>query len=828
MNSNQPFAPAIQQNYLGRSTSKPRQNHAKKTGSASAASQDGGGGSKDDVSQPVAINQTGHKHAKPAASQSTLRCDRLPSEIRPFLDSVDILSSTPPVHTSGLMGPPVTVGPLATGFHWMDDSESDSCLVCQTKFAWNRRQHHCRICGSLVCGQCSQERECPTKLVHDQPTSASLFWRQTKSAMTFIGLAKAKAPPSPPQNGAADVVKARACRNCQIKIQQQDSLKLYRLMESILTKEHQYAQFLDLRLWGDLAKRGPDWQRLVAIFWQALAQSQHFVTNPWIKRYRNATDLQKKVQTLLLWANQPLFAGHYCYSSAWLSQRGEFDQYWPQLVGKSSPIKADARIDCRHMRCKVRCDAPPTLEMQMHRLFCMDRTDAAACGEIVANLSFPLALALMPTMLIRGVRDAFYISCLRQLLALHGTAFGAPLYAWLQSITCLGSYLDQISNLFSAPDLARFIKSFKWGKAVCQAFCACRGDAAHKSIQRLSRRPDVLLPGSHNLIVEEIYVDQMARTESNASPYLLPCRLRNTDTNVVSKQTLLIKHKQSMFNDWVSMALIKLCAAVTNETRVQTYHMAPVGPRSGILIIVPDSLTVYEAAQRNSIFNLIYAAQPTPKPPVDDLRLPFSSTLAFFTILSCFLGWRDRIESNMMIHPASGTLFHIDFEYLAAMAPRWKATLRKYSGSRGGGFERSGDRVTMTSLIPQPVIEMIGGYGSDFYKSTFKTHCNNFYSDFYKLRHVFYYATECLCFAPSRVGRLEPAHHEQFFRSLELTFLHGVIISPSTIDGSSAAPSYSQVPISPLVIEPDQQKGWSLEGLFATMHSATQTLRLLK
>jgi hypothetical protein len=656
-----------------------------------------------------------------------------------------------------------------------------------------------------------------------------MFWSQTKSAMSFIGLAKPKlsddeedeAKKAAP-NGER-IRKARVCRNCAAKIKQHDNLELYRLMETVFTDAGQYNQNLDLRQWDALAKRGENWRRLVSIFRQALAQSQHFVTNPWIKRYRNATDLQKKVQTLLLWANQPLFAGHYFYSSAWLSQRSDFERFWPQLVSKPSPICASAQLDCCAMRCKVRCDAPPTLEIQMHRLFSTTRSSASL--DIAGKMPLLLALALMPTMLLRGVRDAFYISCLDQLLTRHGPVFGAPLYAWLQSITCLGSYLDQISNLFSSPDLTRFIKSFKWGKSVCQAFCACKGDATHKALQRLDARPKVLLPGTHNLVVEEIYIHQMSRTESNASPYLLPCRLKNTDTGLSCKQTLLIKHKQSMFNDWTSMALIKLCASVTKEPRVQSYHMAPVGPHSGILVIVPGSMTVHEAAQSNSIFNIIYAAQPTPKPPVEDLRLPFSSTLAFFTILSCFLGWRDRIESNMMIHPASGTLFHIDFEYLAALAPRWKATLRKYSGSRGGGFERSGDRVTMTSLIPQPVIEMIGGYGSDFYNKTFKAHCNKFYSEFYKLRHVFYYATECLCFAPSRIGRLEPAHHEQFFRSLELTFLHGIIINP---ESESAAATHSQVPISPLVIEPDQQSGWGLEKLFATMHTAAQTLRMLK
>lgn len=805
----------------------------------------GGGGKKMERSQPVPMlaPQNG----------STLRCARLPSEIRPFLDSVDIVSSTPPVHTSGLMGPSVTIGPLATSFHWMDDAESDSCLVCQTKFVWNNRQHHCRVCGSLVCGQCSKERNCPAKLVHEQPTSASVLWGRAQSAMSFVGWNKPVNPPSQRQdsNSGQVMVQTRVCSDCFAKIEKQDILRLYTLIESVFADRSQYAEVLDLRNWGQLATRGPDWTRLVAIFRQAMAQSQHFVTNPWIERYRNATDLQKKVQSLLLWANQPLFEGHYFYSHAWLIQKPIFELHWPHLAKHPSPLrKCDTvnpsgvvdegvssgavdeeeveeirKLDCEIMRCKLRCDAEPTLEIRMHMLFSKARIQT----QHAPTLSLPLALALMPTMLIRGIRDAFYISCLRHSLEQYGAEFGAPLYFWLQSIVCTGAYLDQIGNLFPTPDLSRFISSFKWGKAICQALRHCKGNLKSKEVRRLVAHPKVLLPGSHNLMVETIYVKDIKRTDSNSAPYLLPCLLRNIETNDVSKQILLIKHKQSMFNDWVSMALIKLCAHITKETRVQSYHMAPVGHYSGILVIVPGSLTVYDAAQRNSIFNLIYAAQPSPKPQVDELRIPFSSTLAFFTILSCFLGWRDRIESNMMVHPQSGTLFHIDFEYLAALAPLWKATLRKCSGSQGGGFERSGDSVTMTSLIPQPVIQMIGGRKSEFYNNTFKAHCNKFYSEFYKLRHVFYYTTECLCFAPSRVGRIDPAHHEQFFRSLELTFLRGIIINPAAAHARVHKNSESeQAQISPLVIEPDRQTGWNLESVFATMHTIVQKFRAIK
>lgn len=38
---------------------------------------------------------------------------------------------------------------------WMNDSESDSCLLCHITFSLRIRRHHCRVCYRLVCGNCS-------------------------------------------------------------------------------------------------------------------------------------------------------------------------------------------------------------------------------------------------------------------------------------------------------------------------------------------------------------------------------------------------------------------------------------------------------------------------------------------------------------------------------------------------------------------------------------------------------------------------------------------------------------------------------------------------
>ena len=39
---------------------------------------------------------------------------------------------------------------------WQPDEECDSCPKCANDFSLLNRRHHCRNCGSLVCGDCSR------------------------------------------------------------------------------------------------------------------------------------------------------------------------------------------------------------------------------------------------------------------------------------------------------------------------------------------------------------------------------------------------------------------------------------------------------------------------------------------------------------------------------------------------------------------------------------------------------------------------------------------------------------------------------------------------
>jgi len=56
-------------------------------------------------------------------------------------------------HTTGGEGYEEYEAPI-----WQNDEESNTCTLCQIHFTTLRRKHHCRKCGRLACGKCTEHR----------------------------------------------------------------------------------------------------------------------------------------------------------------------------------------------------------------------------------------------------------------------------------------------------------------------------------------------------------------------------------------------------------------------------------------------------------------------------------------------------------------------------------------------------------------------------------------------------------------------------------------------------------------------------------------------
>lgn len=58
--------------------------------------------------------------------------------------------------SNGVTEIPVT--DLSPATIWIPDSEVSECQTCLKSFSFLIRKHHCRLCGRVVCGDCSKFR----------------------------------------------------------------------------------------------------------------------------------------------------------------------------------------------------------------------------------------------------------------------------------------------------------------------------------------------------------------------------------------------------------------------------------------------------------------------------------------------------------------------------------------------------------------------------------------------------------------------------------------------------------------------------------------------
>lgn len=178
--------------------------------------------------------------------------------------------------------------------------------------------------------------------------------------------------------------------------------------------------------------------------------------------------------------------------------------------------------------------------------------------------------------------------------------------------------------------------------------------------------------------------------------------------------------------------------------------------------------------------------------PLAQLRVPFSISVAVYTIIAIFLGWEDRTPSNIMVQMDTGTLFHIDFEYMFEQQPPVKGLLMWLLDGRQNRKISSSSTSTNTSATAHNsnrqapihidsthesvelkftpelcanIENMLGGAESSFYKEVFvKRHCNKVFNYMYTIRPLLFYCTRVMAQVPSNIHCTQ-SEHRLFFKN---------------------------------------------------------------
>ena len=113
---------------------------------------------------------------------------------------------------------------------WVDDSYSSECFRCRLPFTFFRRRHHCRHCGHLFCGACSDKLASGLWRIPPSPKPAAPGELEVETAATAAGASanevaeskmvlgfvgsKSRAEIERLERGVREVNLERVCRGC--------------------------------------------------------------------------------------------------------------------------------------------------------------------------------------------------------------------------------------------------------------------------------------------------------------------------------------------------------------------------------------------------------------------------------------------------------------------------------------------------------------------------------------------------------------------------------------------------------------------------------------
>lgn len=664
---------------------------------------------------------------------------------------------------------------------WISDHSVVRCAGCNIKFRlfWVGK-HHCRVCGNIFCDKCTPPRT--VGFAHSYHSS----YANGKLLCTNLDRS----------NHSDTLHPYRICSPCNHKVRHLDRVYQFVRVFSIVLRVFPQSIFSDtqgenifstLDMFGRLNHM---FQHVAQIMKRILVTSQYIYSNPW-----NTTEFIPHMMTFKQEIQRNMLCG-----LRGLSGFNRTDHYFYQMAFMYyglSPTESQGPVQvlCRDTQTNAN-----TMEMYITMLF----------HERVYELipwTLEMAEALTPTLLIRGMADEYFFQVLVHFTK-QITGYPPRLFMWIHSMDLRASFLVDLQSLFPPSVWAEYTNDWNFFDRLCDVARRSNGDLRDPKFQELAttaRQTHPGIVGHPELRIVQLDVQTRAfrRAKSSSRPYIIPCRILNIQTNTYIQQTLLVKHDQSLAADGIVHLLIDFFRK--GDERLITYPTIPIGATAGIILMVPDSTTIY--AVGSSLKNKIQNHPLNNFKTRRELAASFAYSTAFFTMLTCFLGLRDRIDSNMMVQPSQSVMFHIDFEYVFDKQPRLKQTIRNVSstlnttfsglssflqpskpssssssGRSGKSFRQILSRhseddgtVVITPLLPDPVIDMLGGYKSSVYTELFEPQCNAFFQLFWNNRHFVYYTTKFLIDVPSttEASQMTKEYHDRFFRDFVHTVLDG-------------------------------------------------------
>jgi len=572
---------------------------------------------------------------------------------------------------------------------WVKDESINNCFGCNKQFSFFIRKHHCRGCGRIFCNDCSNNfillpREVevfPMEPENDSFKKYVQYW----------------------VNGNSGCNLNRVCNICRDKYNQEDKLWLYISVIRILD--------LDLRVMNKISLINKKFRKAISYCKLNLREIQYYLPKHKLTKY------EKK----FLWMNRNYFAGH----SKWLVQLvksidwSDFDKanIILELLTREKEIRCLNLLCSRHCKKKIYVsDAIELLYINnihlkkflIHCISLIDYDDLLNYLQlIVNNIKYDMENDLIIDFLIkRSIENSEIRFRLYWILTLKikDEIFG-------NHYLCIRSkFIKNIQKNVSLDDVLKLLDGYKFVELISNININGEFRELLKSTIKQNNifKNRFELPLDPNYIVLNIDVENIIIKKSATNPVVIPVICEKDGKEVIKKILFKI---DDIRKDEIVINMIRLMDNILKKELnidlfILTYNVIPINERSGIIEIVPDSITLYDIKYKKKMSLLNYLLENNKKETIEEIRSRFVKSTAAYCVITYLLGIGDRHLENIMV-TKNGILFHIDYGFILGNDP--KKSLAPYM------------------RITEDMVEALGGENSKFYKD-FQECCNLCYN----------------------------------------------------------------------------------------------------
>lgn len=602
---------------------------------------------------------------------------------------------------------------------WQEDVTVKECCGCGKIFglrlgqiSWERK-HHCRYCGYIFCGACSNQSVIiPQFAVIPKNNKGEDESRETPM---------------------------RVCWNCFKKINQYSVIKnIIQVFDLIgITVE-------DIRI-----------MRQVCSVWRQYADYHlsQFRTLQYKLPYDKFTAYERK----LLWTNRKLFVGH----DIWMAQLIRSIDYVVdhhrlpeiiELLESGCGLRREKKKKCSVLMCTRGCriNSPAESLLSLCDFNILSKEIHEYALKRLGEDPTQEYLRYLPLLIQHGMKSGFQtIHHWLINLAQRNNMLANSIYWYIQiglssgdssAVTKWNTLKIEWEKYISDEIKNRIGLSQRFTKLVEEYYQHKDLDLLKKQLKRL---PQIYVPVDIDWVDLKLKVDKIRITSSHTAPLIFEFEDRQGHT-----RNFLYK-PEDVRQDYIVMTVIGVMDEILkrelDDMNIVQYKIQPTSSAGGFIEMVPKCETLYHVRVSRQLKLINYILEQNPRAEVNFLRQNFKKSTAAYCAITYLLGVGDRHLNNIMI-TKDGRLFHIDYGYILGRDPKLF------------------DNVMMR--ISEDIVDALGGINSQNYHQFTELCADSIYNCLRRHVNIIAYFLDLLYLAdpPIDTGRTQEYLHQQINR----------------------------------------------------------------